>query len=103
MRASGTWSGGFATRLDDGRGHEVVVDLPEDEGGSDVGTSALELSVLALTGCIATIFRLVAAKRRLQYQRLTIELSASRPPGFLTIEAVDGVFEIGTDAPMEDV
>jgi len=103
MHATATWQGGFATRLDDGRGHEVLVDLPEDEEGRDAGTSALELAVLSLAGCISTIFALVARKRRLRYEGLRVSLEAERPEGSPTITAVTGVAEVSTDASADDV
>jgi len=74
MDVRGAWKGGFETRLEDGRSHAVTVDLPVDEGGQNAGTSALELGVLSLAGCITTIFGLVAKKRKLVFTGLTISL-----------------------------
>ncbi len=101
--AIGTWEGGYRTRLNDGRGHDVVVDLDRDEGGGDAGTSALELQVLALAGCITTIFGLVARRRRLTFEAMSIELGAERPPRAPTITAVSGVLRVTTAAPAEEV
>ncbi|MDE1820756.1 MAG: OsmC family protein [Euryarchaeota archaeon] len=97
IQAKATWKGSYETWLEDGRGHSVGVDLPHDEGGSDTGTSALELQVLSLAGCISTIFALVAKRRRLRYQGLTIELEAHRPRGAPTVTAVNGTFTIESD------
>jgi putative redox protein len=103
MQARGTWVGGFATELDDGRGHRLLVDLPSDEGGRDAGTSALELSLLSLTGCVTTIFALVAAKRRVQFSGLTVDLKAVRPVGSPTIRSVHGTVQVQSEAANEDV
>lgn len=103
MKAVGTWEGGYRTTLEDGRGHAVTVDLPLDEGGGDLGTSALELSVQSLAGCITTIFALVAKKRRLKFEELSVELEAHRPDGSPTITAVEGVCRVVTSGPAEDV
>jgi len=103
MKAIGTWQGGFRTILEDGRGHTVTVDLPHDELGDNLGTSALELSVLSLAGCITTIFALVARKRRLTFEAMTVELDAQRPEGAPTITSVDGVLRVTTSASVEDV
>lgn len=103
MKALGTWKGGYQTQLNDGRAHTVTVDLERDEGGDDLGTSALELSVLSLAGCITTIFALVAKKRRLLVESMTIELDAERPHGAPTIVGVDGVLHVVTRAPPEEV
>ncbi len=81
----------------------MTVDLPVDEGGANAGTSALELMVLSLAGCIMTIFGLVAHKRKLRYRDLRIALKAERPPGAPTIRRVDGTLEIRTEASKEEV
>jgi putative redox protein len=103
MKGIGTWKGGYRTQLHDGRGHEVAVDLTPEEGGSDSGTSALELSVLSLAGCITTIFALVAKRRRLGFEAMNVELDADRPSGARTIASVDGILRVVTSAPVEDV
>lgn len=103
MRARATWQGGYESRLGDTRGHEITVDLPQDEGGGDVGTSSLELSVLSLAGCITTIFALVAERRKLRFDSMDVDLEAQRPRGARTITAVDGAFRIVTSAPKEEV
>ena len=103
MNAVGTWKGGFQTQLEDARGHAITVDLPADEDGGNLGTSALELSVLSLAGCITTIFALVAKKRRLRFEGMKVELDAERPDGSPTITSVDGVLRLVTSADREDV
>jgi len=96
MQAIGTWKGGFETVLEDGRAHSVMVDLPAQEGGHSSGTSALELCVLSLAGCISTIFAVVAHKRHLPYQSLMVALEADRPKGAPTISSVRGTVRIRT-------
>ncbi|MGA8711224.1 MAG: OsmC family protein [Thermoplasmata archaeon] len=103
MEARGVWKAGFETRLDDGRGHEVTIDLPSDEGGTNVGTSGLELAVLSLAGCINTIFARVAAKRKLRFDALTVSLAADRPAGAPTIQKVRGTLTVQTSASNEEV
>jgi putative redox protein len=103
MQASATWQGGFRTELTDDRGHRVTVDLPLDEEGSDSGTSALELSVLALAGCIVTIFLMIARRRRVPIEALSVDLEGHRPDGARTIERVDGHVTIETTAVPNEV
>ena len=103
MEANGVWKGGFETRLEDGRGHVVIVDLPTDAGGGDAGTSPLELTALSLAGCITTIFAMIAAKRKLAFEGLHVSLSADRPPGAPTIRKVHGTLEVRTEASKADV
>lgn len=103
MKAVGTWQGGYRTVLEDSTGHRVTVDLPHDEGGGNAGPFALELSVLSLAGCIMTIFALVAKKRRLKFEGMSVELDAQRPEGAPTITSVEGILRISTSAPRADV
>jgi putative redox protein len=103
MQAIGTWAGGYRTVLEDGRTHTVIVDLPRDEGGESAGTSALELAVLALAGCVTTIFALVARRRRLAFAGMSIALEAERPEGAPTITRVRGTFRLRTEAPPDEV
>lgn len=103
MEAHAIWRGGFETRLEDGRGHAVIVDEPVEDGGRDSGTSPIELLVLSLAGCMTAIFRVVAEKRKLRFEGLSISLRAERAEGAPTVEKVTGVAEVRTDAPLEEV
>jgi len=103
MEARAVWQGGFETRLEDGRGHSVVVDLPVGEGGKNVGPSSLELMVLSLAGCISTIFALVARKRKLSFTGFTVHLTAERPPHAPTVQRVRGTVEVRSSASAEEV
>ena len=98
MQAIATWKGGFEAVLEDGRAHSVVVDMPVSEGGRSSGTSALELCVLSLAGCITTAFANVAHKRHLTFQGLAVALEAERPKGSPTITRVRGTVRIRTRA-----
>ncbi|HYK93281.1 MAG TPA: OsmC family protein [Thermoplasmata archaeon] len=102
MEAHAVWTGGGRIQLDDGRGHTVVVDLPLDEGGTDTGTSGLELALLSLAACILTIFPLVARRRRLAFDSMELHLTGHRGPRAPTIERVEGEFRLGTAASVED-
>lgn len=103
MQAVGTWKGGFETVLEDDRAHKVTVDLPIDEGGRSAGPTALDLSLLSLAGCISTIFTLVAHKRHLTFQGLTIALEAERPARAPTITRVHGTLRLRTKADPAEV
>jgi len=103
MQAIATWAGGYRTVLDDGRTHRITVDLPREEGGESAGPSSLELSVLSLAGCISTIFVLVARRRRLAFEAMTVGLEAERDDGAPTISRVRGTFRLRTKASAEEV
>lgn len=103
MQAIGTWRSGYETLLEDDHAHSVIVDLPVDEGGHSVGPSALELGLLALAGGITTTFALVARKRHLVFQGMTVALEAERPAGAPTIARVRGTLRLRTRADPAEV
>ena len=103
MEARGVWKGGYETELDDGRGHTVTVDEPFEDGGTNKGTSAHELLLLSLTGCITTIFHIIAERRRLAFEGFTVSLKAERGRGTPSIQRVYGTVEVRTNAPPEEV
>lgn len=103
MQAMGTWKGGFESLLEDGRAHTVTVDLPVNEGGHSAGTSPLELCVLSLAGCITTTFALIAHKRHLSHQGMSVALEAERPPGSRTISRVHGTVRIRSKSDRAEV
>ena len=103
MKARSIWIGKYRSVLDNFRGHSVVVDLPPAKNGEDTGATALELAVMALAGCVTTIFKIVAEKRKLDYKNLNVVVEAEQPEGEKTITNFKAALEIETDAKKEDV
>ena len=101
MKATSIWISKFRSVLDNGRKHSVVVDLPPENNGDDMGPTALELTLMSLAGCITTIFAVVAEKRKLKYEALRLDLEAEK--GEKTIEKCKGVLTVKTDAGERDV
>ena len=97
MKANAVWIEGFKSELENGRGHRVVVDLPIEQGRKDSGPSALELAVMALAGCVTTIFKVIAEKRKFDYKYLKVELDADKPKEATTIATVRGHVELITN------
>jgi len=87
MKSAATWIKGLQSTVDNGRGHEIVIDLPDSQGGDDIGATALELSLMGLSGCISTIFAMLANKSRLEFESLDVIIDAEK--GKYTIETVD--------------
>ena len=85
MRARSKLVEGFRSVIDDGRGHTVVTDLPKDMGGMDTAPTALELAVMALAGCITTIFAMVAKGKGLSFEGMEVIVDAEKPKGERTI------------------
>lgn len=81
----------------------MTIDQPVEDGGANRGTSAHELLLLSLTGCIATIFHVIANKRKLSFDGFTVKLTAERARGVPTIQRVHGTVEVRTNASPEEV
>lgn len=101
MKSRSKWIGNFQSVLDNGRKHCIVVDLPENLGGTDLGPTALELAVMALAGCVTTIFSIVAKKMRLEIESLEAVVEAEK--GEVTIEKCTVTLRVSTKMPKETI
>lgn len=90
----------FRIDVDDGRSHAVCLDLPRDDDGTDMGTSALELALMSFAGCYATIFALTAKKMRIALKDLEIKTQAIKTAEAGTITETN--FEITVSADVRE-
>jgi len=67
------------TIVDNSRTHTIVCDLPPAKGGDDTGPTALELAVMALADCAATIFADVAKKSEIEVKKLEVIAETEKP------------------------
>ena len=95
MKSRAKWVENSKIYVDDGRGHSTVLDLPS---GDNTGPTALELSVMSYAGCIVTIFKLVAEKRRIAFESLSVDVIANKPDGAKTIESIEFHTQVKSDA-----
>ena len=86
----------YQSMCTDDRGHGIVLDLPPTKGGYDQGTSAVELAVESLNGCIVTIYSMKALQSKVKIEHMVCKMSAEM--GEETISKVDAVLEIKSDA-----
>jgi putative redox protein len=84
--------------VDDGRAHSVCLDLPP-ELGTDRGPTALELGVMSYSGCIATIFALMAKKMRVLLKDLQVKMVAIKPDEADTITEASFDIMVKADVP----
>jgi len=75
----------YMSVVDNGRHHGLVLDLPGAKGGDDLGPTALELAVMALSGCISTIFAIVAKNSKVTYHKFICDVEADKPDSEPTI------------------
>ena len=92
----------FRIDVDDRRTHALPLDLSPPDG-TDMGPSALELCVMSLVGCYATIFVLTAQKMRFILKNLEVKVDAvkSEQVGTITEANVDVLVE--ADIPKDRI
>ena len=78
----------FTAEVDNGRDHKIKIDLPANVEGDDLGPTALELAVMAYSGCVGTIFAKVAKKMRLEIEELEVVLDAKKEADDATVTAL---------------
>ena len=91
----------YQSIVDNDRHHGVVLDLPGAKGGDDLGPTALELVVMALSGCISTIWAVVATNSKVSYDRLLVVVEADKPDDQPTVTAVRCVVTVDSKEPRE--
>jgi uncharacterized OsmC-like protein len=85
--------------VDDGRYHAVCLDIDQDSGGSDMGPSGLELALMSLVGCYATIMMLTASKMRATVSDLEVKGTATKTQEAGTI--IEAKLEIAIKSKIE--
>ena len=89
---------GFRIDVDDGRSHAVCLDLQQDDDGTDMGPSALELALMSYASCYATIFVLTAQKMRVVLKDLEVRTEGIKTEEAGTITEVSFDILVKTDA-----
>jgi uncharacterized OsmC-like protein len=88
--------------VDDGRCHTVCLDLQHDDG-TDLGPSALELALMSLAGCYATIFALTAKKMRVALKDLEVKTRGIKSEEAGTITEVSFEIMAKADVPQDRI
>ena len=91
----------YQSVVDNDRHHGVVLDLPGAKGGDDLGPTALELVVMALSGCISTIWAVVATNSKVSYERLTVQVEVDKPDDQPTVTAARALVTVDSREPQE--
>ena len=101
MKAKSEWIEGIKFKVDNGRGHEIIGDVPEKYKGTNQGPTGLEMTIMGLANCISAVFAIIANNSGIQYLKLEVELEADKPKGEKTIVSVKAKVNIKSDAPKE--
>ncbi len=103
MKSTSLWTRQFQSVVDNGRNHSMVIDLPEPKGGINSGPTALEICVMSFSGCVGTIFAMVARKMHLEFEKMEVEVDAKQKDNAPTITDVHFTLKIKTDANTDKV
>lgn len=68
---------GYAHELELEGGHELVVDEPEDRGGTDTGPRPTQLLASALAGCVAITMEMYAERKGWDLGDLEVNVEVS--------------------------
>jgi uncharacterized OsmC-like protein len=95
-----TWVGGLQARVS-ARGHELTIDEPEPDGGTDAGMMPTEALCAAIASCFALSLAFAARKRGRELPGLRVIVRAERAGRELRY----GAFEIEAQAevPSEEL
>lgn len=103
MKSTCKWIKNHQSIVDNGRGHVYVMDLPQAKEGDNTAPTALEAAVMSLSGCVVTIFTVMAKKMRFSFSCLEVDLDAAKTDDDPTITSVHFDLKIKTEATEEKV
>src|SRR5665647_1638127 len=86
---------------DNTRTHSVVCDLPAASGGTDSGSTALELSLMALADCGVTIFADVCKNSNIDPGKVQVSVEAEKSPDSPVIHGVTMKVNVDSKARKE--
>jgi putative redox protein len=101
MKVKAQWMEGYKFKVSDGRGHEIISDLPEKFQGKDTGPTGLEISVMGLAVCISAVFAIICNNSGIQFSELSAESEAHKPRGAKIITQAKTIIKVKSDAPEE--
>jgi len=103
MKATTTWTKGMSSVITNNRGHEITIDLPEGKGGENLGATAFEVCLMSYSGCVNTIFNVVAKKMRIDFTSLEVDTTAQQQNNAPTFTDVEVELRIDSEASDEKI
>jgi putative redox protein len=85
LEVTATWLGGFQARVEAG-GHEIAVDEPVEDGGTDAGVMPTELLAASIASCFCLALGFCARKRERELPGLQVAVRKVRAGRELRIE-----------------
>ncbi|HVW47179.1 MAG TPA: OsmC family protein [Solirubrobacterales bacterium] len=95
---------GYSHEVDLGDGHEIVVDEPAEDGGTDTGPRPSQLLATSLAGCTAITIELYAKRKGWNLDGLAVAVDMSSVGEGVPPHAVPTHFtvEVGLPAGLDD-
>lgn len=84
-----TWKGNMRVECE-ARDHAIVTDQPADMGGSDAGPNPLEVFLISLGSCQATMAAIIASQERIDLADFTVEIEGDYDLDSLMGKAQEG-------------
>ena len=102
MGITSFWIKNYQSVIDNGRTDAVLMDLPPGKNGDDYGATALEFAVMALTGCVTTIFMVVAKAMHIEdkIESLKAVVDYQHPDGAPTITVAN--IKVTVKSPLDE-
>lgn len=88
VKAKAIWVENVHSKVDNQRNHSVECDLSTAAGGTDCGSTALELSLMSLADCGVTIFADVCKKSNIKLNKAEVTVEAEKSPDSPMISGV---------------
>ena len=101
IKAKATWIENVYSKVDNQRNHSVECDLPTAAGGTDRGSTALELCLMSLADCGVTIFADVCKKSNIKLTKVEVTVEADKSPDSPMISGVTMKVNASSDARKE--
>jgi uncharacterized OsmC-like protein len=101
IKAKATWVENVRSIVDNQRTHSIVCDLSTPAGGTDCGPTALELSMMALADCGATIFADVCKKSNIHPSKVEVTVEADKATDSPAVTGITMKVNVVSDARKE--
>jgi len=84
---------GMKVKVNNTRGHEIIIDEPESSGGTDEGMNPVEITLASLAGCLSITTEFLAKKMKIKIEDLSIDVEGEINKKAMTSTEVDSGFK----------
>ncbi len=92
-KVSSNMKEGMKVKVNNTRGHEIIIDEPEGMGGSDEGMNPVEITLASLAGCLSITTEFLAKKMKIKIEDLSIDVEGKINKKAMTSTEVDSGFK----------